>query len=90
MIAPARLAAYEVLRAVKAGRRICRRRSRRRADDSPMSATARWRERLRPARLRWQGAFDVVIEAFAKRPIAKLDARSPRHPANDGVPAAAP
>jgi 16S rRNA (cytosine967-C5)-methyltransferase len=74
MIAPARLAAYDVLRAVTAGR-----------SDLP-AALARVRTRLPDERdrslaveiatgtLRWQGAFDAVIAAFAKRPIAKLDA----------------
>jgi 16S rRNA (cytosine967-C5)-methyltransferase len=74
MIAPARLAAYDVLRAVSAGR-----------SDLP-AALARVRTRLTDERdralageiatgtLRWQGAFDAVIAAFAKRPIAKLDA----------------
>lgn len=74
MIAAARLAAYEVLRAVSAGR-----------TDLP-SALARVRARLTDERdralageiatgtLRWQGAFDAVIAAFAKRPIGKLDA----------------
>ena len=73
MIAPARLAAYEVLRAVNAGR-----------SDLP-GALAQVRSRLADERdralageiatgtLRWQGAFDTVIEAFARRPVAKLD-----------------
>jgi 16S rRNA (cytosine967-C5)-methyltransferase len=73
MIAPARLAAYEVLRVVE-GRRY----------DLP-SALTHVRPRLPDERdralageiatgtLRWQGAFDAVIESFAKRPIAKLD-----------------
>jgi 16S rRNA (cytosine967-C5)-methyltransferase len=74
MIAPARLAAYDVLRAVSTGR-----------SDLP-AALAGVRARLTDERdralageiatgtLRWQGAFDAVIAAFAKRPIAKLDA----------------
>ena len=65
MIAPARLAAYEVLRAVNSGR-----------SDLP-SALARVRGRLADERdralageiaagtLRWQGAFDALIAAFA-------------------------
>jgi 16S rRNA (cytosine967-C5)-methyltransferase len=73
MIAPARLAAYEVLRAVNSGR-----------SDLP-SALARVRSRLADERdralageiatgtLRWQGAFDAVIAAFAGRPADKLD-----------------
>jgi 16S rRNA (cytosine967-C5)-methyltransferase len=74
MIAPARLAAYEVLRAVNDGR-----------SDLP-HALARARGRLQDERdralageiatgtLRWQGAFDHVIATFAGRPIEKLDA----------------
>jgi 16S rRNA (cytosine967-C5)-methyltransferase len=73
MIAPARLAAYEVLRAVTSGRA-----------DLP-AALARARTRLTDERdralageiatgtLRWLGAFDHVIAAFAKRPAARLD-----------------
>jgi 16S rRNA (cytosine967-C5)-methyltransferase len=73
MIAPARLAAYDVLRAVSTGRA-----------DLP-TALARVRPRLGDERdralageivtgtLRWQGAYDAVIAAFASRPLAKLD-----------------
>ena len=73
MIAPARLAAYDVLRAVNGGQ-----------SDLP-GALAKARMRLADERdralageiatgtLRWQGAFDTVIEAFAKRPVTKLD-----------------
>jgi 16S rRNA (cytosine967-C5)-methyltransferase len=73
MIAPARVAAFEVLRAVGAGR------------TDLGSALARERTRLGDARdralageiatgtLRWQGAFDHVITAFAGRPLRKLD-----------------
>ena len=73
MIAPARLAAYDALRAVSTGRA-----------DLP-TALARVRPRLGDERdralageivtgtLRWQGAYDAVIAAFARRPPAKLD-----------------
>jgi 16S rRNA (cytosine967-C5)-methyltransferase len=73
MIAPARQAAYDVLRAVSSGRA-----------DLP-TALARVRTKLADDRdralageiatgtLRWQGAFDHVISAFARRPAAKLD-----------------
>jgi 16S rRNA (cytosine967-C5)-methyltransferase len=73
MIAPARLAAYEVLRAVNSGR-----------SDLP-AALARVRGRLGDERdralageiatgtLRWQGAFDAVIAEFTQRPVDKLD-----------------
>jgi 16S rRNA (cytosine967-C5)-methyltransferase len=74
VIAPARIAAYETVLAVAAGRA-----------DLP-AALAHTRARLRDERdralageiatgtLRWQGAFDHVIEQFAGRPAAKLDA----------------
>jgi 16S rRNA (cytosine967-C5)-methyltransferase len=73
VIAAARLAAYETLRAVSGGR-----------SDLP-AALAQARSRLPDDRdralageiatgtLRWQGAFDAIIEAFAQRPVAKLD-----------------
>ncbi len=73
MIAPARLAAYDVLRAVNSGRA-----------DLP-AALAQVRGRLADERdralageiatgtLRWQAAFDAVISAFARRPAGKLD-----------------
>jgi 16S rRNA (cytosine967-C5)-methyltransferase len=73
MIAPARLAAYQVLRAVNGGRA-----------DLP-SALARARDGLNDERdralageiatgtLRWQGAYDAVLGAFTGRPAAKLD-----------------
>ena len=73
MIAPARVAAYDAILAVAAGRA-----------DLP-SALARVRATLQDERdralageiatgtLRWQGAFDHVIETFAGRPPARLD-----------------
>ncbi|CAN5374587.1 MAG: 16S rRNA (cytosine(967)-C(5))-methyltransferase RsmB [Acidobacteria bacterium] len=73
MIAPARQAAYDALRAVTSRRA-----------DLP-SALARVRTSLPDERdralageivtgtLRWMGAFDHVIEAFARRPVGKLD-----------------
>ena len=73
MIARARTAAYEVLRAVGSGK------------TDLASALARERARLEDERdralageiavgtLRWQGAFDHVIAAFAGRPLRKLD-----------------
>ena len=73
MIAPARLAAYEVLRAVNDGRA-----------DLP-HALARARKDLADERdralageiatgtLRWQAAFDHVVGDFARRPAEKLD-----------------
>jgi 16S rRNA (cytosine967-C5)-methyltransferase len=73
VIAPARIAAYETILAVAAGRA-----------DLP-AALARARGKLHDERdralageiatgtLRWQGAFDHVIEQFAKRAPARLD-----------------
>jgi 16S rRNA (cytosine967-C5)-methyltransferase len=73
MIAPARLAAYDVLRAVNSGRA-----------DLP-AALARARQPLSDERdralageiatgtLRWQGAFDRVIETYTKRDPGRLD-----------------
>ncbi len=73
MIAPARVAAYEVLRAVNGAR----------ADLPNALAWARARladERdralageLATGTLRWQAAFDHVVAQFARRPVAKLD-----------------
>jgi 16S rRNA (cytosine967-C5)-methyltransferase len=72
-IAPGRRAAYQVLRAVTSGR-----------SDLP-EALAKTRERLSDPRdqalaatvatgtLRWMGALDAVIEAFARRGVARLD-----------------
>lgn len=74
MIAPARIAAYDTILAVAAGRA-----------DLP-DALARARVRLTDERdralageiatgtLRWQAAFDHVIATYAGRPIARLDA----------------
>src|SRR5262245_61970134 len=73
MIASARIAAYETILAVGAGR-----------SDLP-SALARARTKLHDERdralageiatgtLRWQAAFDHVIQQFAGRPTSKLD-----------------
>jgi 16S rRNA (cytosine967-C5)-methyltransferase len=73
VIAPARVAAYETLRAVNS-----------RAADLP-AALARARSALRDERdralageiatgtLRWQAAFDCVISAFSGRPLERLD-----------------
>ena len=73
MIAPARVAAYETLRAVS-----------RRAADLP-AALARARSGLHDERdralageiatgtLRWQGAFDRLISAYSGRPLDRLD-----------------
>jgi len=73
MIAPARLAAYEVLRAVNNGRAdlpAALARVRPRLDDERDRALA---GEIATGTLRWQGALDAVIAAFAGRPLAKLD-----------------
>jgi 16S rRNA (cytosine967-C5)-methyltransferase len=75
MISPARVAAYEVLRAVG-----------RTGDQTLAAALAAARTSLPDERdraltgeiaagtLRWQGAFDHVVSRFANRPLARLDA----------------
>ncbi|MEO6212426.1 MAG: 16S rRNA (cytosine(967)-C(5))-methyltransferase RsmB [Vicinamibacterales bacterium] len=73
MIAPARLAAFDVLRTVGSGR----------TDLGSALAMARTqlgddRDRalageIATGTLRWQGAFDHVIEDFSGRPLRKLD-----------------
>ncbi len=73
MIAPARLAAYDVLRAVNTGRAdlsAALARVRSRLDDERDRALA---SEIATGTLRWQGACDAVIAAFAGRPPAKLD-----------------
>jgi 16S rRNA (cytosine967-C5)-methyltransferase len=73
MIAPARLAAYDVLRAVNSGRAdlpAALARVRPRLDDERDRALA---GEIAAGTLRWQGAYDAVIAAFAGRPPARLD-----------------
>ena len=73
MIAPARLAAYEVLRAVASGRTdlgAALSRQRARLDDERDRALA---GEIATGTLRWQGAYDHVIAAFSNRPLRKLD-----------------
>ena len=73
MIAPARVAAFEVLRVVASGRAelgsaLARQRNRL-ADERDRALTGE----IATGTLRWQGAFDHVIAAFADRPLGKLD-----------------
>jgi 16S rRNA (cytosine967-C5)-methyltransferase len=73
MIAPARQAAYDVLRAVTSGRAdlpAALARARMRLDDERDRALA---GEIAIGTLRWMGAFDRVIEAFTRRPAARLD-----------------
>ena len=73
MIAPARRAALEVLRAVDAGRldlgaALARTRAAL-ADDRDRALT----NELAIGTLRWQGQIDHVIAAFSRRPLGRLD-----------------
>ena len=73
MIAPARVAAYDVLRAVNGARTdlphaLARARSGL-ADDRDRALAGE----IATGTLRWQAAFDHVIADFARRPAARLD-----------------
>ncbi len=73
MIAPARIAAYETLLAVTAGHAdlpSALARARTRLDDERDRALA---AEIATGTLRWQGAFDHVIEQFSGRPSGRLD-----------------
>ena len=73
MIAPARIAAYETILAVDAGRAdlpAALHRARQPLKDERDRALA---GEIATGTLRWQAAFDHVIAAFAGRPINKLD-----------------
>lgn len=73
MIAPARVAAYEILLAVSAGRAdlpTAIARSRAALDDDRDRALA---AEIATGVQRWRAALDRVIETFAKRPIRRLD-----------------
>lgn len=74
MIAPARLAAFEVLRVVGSGRSdlgSALARARTKLNDERDRALA---SEIATGTLRWQGAFDHTIAAFASRPLRQLDA----------------
>ncbi len=73
MIAPARIAAYDTILAVDAGRAdlpAALHRARQPLKDERDRALA---GEIATGTLRWQAAFDHVIAAFAGRPIGKLD-----------------
>ncbi len=73
-IAPARIAAFETVRAVNAGTADlphALERARARLDDPRDRALA---GEIAAGTLRWQGAFDHVIAAFGGRPLARFDA----------------
>ena len=76
MIAPARIAAYDTLLAVDAGRAdlpAALHRARQRLEDERDRALA---GEIATGTVRWQGAYDHIIELFAGRPIAKMDRAS--------------
>ena len=73
MIAPARIAAYQIILDVAANRADLPNalaRVRRKLDDERDRALA---GEIATGTLRWQGAIDYVLEVFAARPIARLD-----------------
>jgi 16S rRNA (cytosine967-C5)-methyltransferase len=73
VIAPARIAAYETILAVDAGRAdlpAALHRARQSLKDERDRALA---GEIATGTLRWQAAFDHIIAAFADRPIGKLD-----------------
>ena len=73
MIAPARIAAYDAILAVDAGRAdlpAALHRARQPLKDERDRALA---GEIATGTLRWQAAFDHIIAAFAGRPIGKLD-----------------
>jgi 16S rRNA (cytosine967-C5)-methyltransferase len=73
VIAPARIAAYEIILAVAASRTdlpTALARVRRKLDDERDRALA---GEIATGTLRWQGAIDHVVEVFAGRSIARLD-----------------
>ena len=75
MIAPARLAAYSVLRAVSSRRADLPAALARRAHLArPTSATARWPARSPPARSAGRRPSIIVIAVVRRRPLEKLDA----------------
>ena len=74
MIAPARVAAYEVLRAVvDAAAPTCRTRWRAPARGLPDERDRALAGEIATGTLRWQGAFDHVIAELSRRPVAQLD-----------------
>jgi 16S rRNA (cytosine967-C5)-methyltransferase len=73
MIAPARLAAYDVLRAVNGGRAdlpVALARSRAVLQDERDRALA---AEIATGTLRWQGTFDRIASSFARRPVERFD-----------------
>jgi 16S rRNA (cytosine967-C5)-methyltransferase len=73
MVAPARLAAYRVLRAVNERRADLPAALVRARADLPDDRDRALATEIVTGTLRWQGAFDHVIAAFARRPLQRLD-----------------
>ena len=73
MIAPARVAAYDILRRVSTGRADLPAGSRQRSRRSATSATARSPPKSRRALCGGAATLDHLIAHFAKRPVARLD-----------------
>ena len=73
MIAPARIAAYEVLRAVGSGRSDLAGALARARATLPDERDRALAGEIATGTLRWQGAFDAIVTAFANRAAARLD-----------------
>ena len=73
MIAPARLAAYEVLRSVASGKVDLGTALARVRQNLPDERDRALAGEIATGTLRWQGTFDHAIAAFASRPFSKLD-----------------
>ena len=72
MIAPARVAAYDVLRAVAGTHNLASALAQTRGS-LPSERDRALAGEIAMGTLRWQGAFDHVISAFAGRPLTRLD-----------------
>jgi 16S rRNA (cytosine967-C5)-methyltransferase len=72
MIAPARAAAYDVLRAVAGTHNLASALAQTRGS-LPSERDRALAGEIAMGTLRWQGAFDHVISAFAGRPLTRLD-----------------
>jgi 16S rRNA (cytosine967-C5)-methyltransferase len=73
VIAPARLAAYDAILRRRRGTRRSAGRPRARADATPDERDRALASEIATGTLRWQGAFDHVIQTFAGRPSTRLD-----------------
>ena len=73
MIAPARLAAYAVLRAVNSGRADLPSALARARMDLPDERDRALAGEIATGTTRWQAAFDRIIGVYAQRPVERLD-----------------